>query len=171
MIRGKAVEEAIRFAFSDHKDKYSVISAQDYANDYFYLRTKKYSSNKVNYYAKPINALVQKGINAFTFMGANEILNVNSFNIGFKKNNLFVFPDFKLQTVKLDQKIYKNVCIELKIINKREFSCLERHKKQCYNYIKKTRKPVILLYLVYYQDKDKSYNYESFPKFYVISKK
>ena len=40
MIRGKSVEEAIRFAFFNHKDKFSIKAAQNYANDLYYLRTK-----------------------------------------------------------------------------------------------------------------------------------
>ena len=46
MIRGKSVEEAIRFAFFNHKDKFS-IKAQNYANDLYYLRTKFFAKKSL----------------------------------------------------------------------------------------------------------------------------
>ena len=57
MIRGKAVEEAIRFAFFDHRDKLSVPAAQNYANDLYYLRTKHFPHKVIKSNAKPINIL------------------------------------------------------------------------------------------------------------------
>ena len=68
MIRGKAIEEAIRFSYAFHRDQFSIPAAQNYANDLYYLRTKNLPSFVVKNNALPINTLVRTGIKAFTFL-------------------------------------------------------------------------------------------------------
>ena len=58
MIRGKAIEEAIRFSYAFHRDQFSIPAAQNYANDMYYLRTKKLPPTVVKNNALPINNLV-----------------------------------------------------------------------------------------------------------------
>jgi hypothetical protein len=170
MIRGKSIEEAIRFSFSCHRDRMSVQAAQEYANDLYYLRTKSFSPKIVKTNAFPINILVKTGINAFAFLKIKNLSNNNSYKLNYFNKNKYVYPDFKTPKLQIDGKNINNCCIELKISNKRIKNSLKKHIKQCLNYSIKSRKPVLLLYLVYYRTKSKYIIYRSFPKFFLIKK-
>ena len=82
MIRGKAIEEAIRFSYAFHRDQFS-IQSQNYANDIYYLRTKKLPTTIVKNNALPINSLVRTGIKAFTFLKVKKLKDITSYK--FKK--------------------------------------------------------------------------------------
>ena len=116
MIRGKAVEEAIRFSFASHRDKMSIPAAQNYANDIYYLRTKKFPPTIVKNIALPINTLVRAGINAFAFLKVKTLKNINSYKL---KKSKYVYPDFNAEKIELDGKKYNNCCIELKVSGKK----------------------------------------------------
>ena len=75
MIRGKAVEEAIRLACAMGIRAFSVTRAQEIASNQYYAETETYPKHAVKSYARPINALVREGIRAFYFM--KEICLVN----------------------------------------------------------------------------------------------
>ena len=171
MIRGKSIEEAIRFSFSDHRDRMSVRAAQEYANDLYYLRTKSFPSKIVKTNALPINILVKTGINVFAFLKIRSLLNNNSYKLNYFNKNKYVYPDFKTPKLQIDGESINNCCIELKISNKRIKNSLKKHIKQCLNYSIKSRKPVLLLYIIYHRTKFKHVIYEAFPKIFLINKK
>ena len=81
MIRGKAIEEAIRFAFAIHRNHMSIPAAQNYANDIYYLRTKNLPTTVIKNNAKPINSLVRAGIKAFTFLKIKNLKNNDPYKI------------------------------------------------------------------------------------------
>ena len=171
MIRGKSVEEAIRFTFFDHKDKLSIPAAQNYANDLYYLRTKHFPQSVVKFNAKPINILVKTGINAFVRMGIKGFKNINSFKLHNSRNTKFVFPDFIPQKIQIDRNKLLNCCLELKISNKKNYKVVKKHVEQCLRYATKSRKPVILLYLFFARNPGKWGQYSAFPKFFIISER
>lgn len=168
MIRGKAVEEAIRFSFSFHRDKMSIPAAQNYANDIYYLRTKKLPSSVIKKNALPINSLVRAGIKAFHYLRVKTLKNVNSYKL---KNLKHVYPDFNASEVNLDGKKHLNCCIELKVSGENIEKSKRKHVKQCVNYSIKSRKPVVLVYLIFLKKNCKFINYTSKPIFFLINKK
>ena len=171
MIRGKAVEEAIRFAFLKHKDKLSVAAAQSYANDLYYLRTKYFPPSIVKSNAQPINSLVRTGINTFLKLGVRSFKNLYSFQLGKIEQPKFVFPDFVPKQMSLNNKKFNNCCLELKISNKRNYKVVKRHVEQCLKYSTKSRKPVILVYLFYEKKPKKLGIYNAFGKIFIVSEK
>jgi len=168
MIRGKAIEEAIRFAFFDHKEKLSISAAQNYANDLYYLRTKHFPDNIVKFNAKPINALVRSGVKVFVKLGIKGFKDINSFKIRGLKNKNFIFPDFVPYKIKIDRNKFSNCCLELKVSNKKNYKAVKKHIKQCARYATKSSKPVILLYLFFSKKPGKWGKYVVSPKFFII---
>lgn len=168
MIRGKAIEEAIRFTYAFHRDKFSIPAAQNYANDIYYLRTKNLPSTIVINNAQPINSLVRSGINAFSYLKIKSLKNINSYKIRKTKH---VYPDFNAKKIKLDRKIYDNCCIELKVSGENIIKSKIKHIKQCVNYSIKSRKPVVLIYLIFKKTNCKFRKYSSKPLFFLINKK
>ena len=168
MIRGKAVEEAIRFSFAFHRDKMSVPAAQNYANDIYYLRTNNLPSTVVKNNAQPINSLVRAGINAFTYLKVKKLKDVNSYKI---KKTKYVYPDFNAEKIKLDGKKYNNCCIELKVSGDNIIESKSKHINQCVNYSIKSRKPVVLIYLIFKKTNGKFKRVCSKPLFFLINKK
>ena len=168
MIRGKSVEEAIRFSFMAHKDRLSIPAAQNYANDLYYLRTKGFSPSVVKFNAKPINTLVKAGINLFTRMGIKCFKNLQSYEFVDKNGSFYVFPDFVPKKLTIEKKSIKNCCLELKISSSKKQKISKKHILQCYRYSTKSRKPVILLYLFFSKKLKKKGIYEVFPKFFII---
>ena len=168
MIRGKAIEEAIRFTYAFHRDKFSIPAAQNYANDIYYLRTKNLPSTIVKNNAQPINSLVRSGINAFSYLKIKSLKNINSYKIRKTKH---VYPDFNAKKIKLDRKIYDNCCIELKVSGENIIKSKIKHIKQCVNYSTKSRKPVVLIYLIFKKTNCKFRKYSSKPLFFLINKK
>ena len=168
MIRGKAVEEAIRFSFASHRDKMSIPAAQNYANDIYYLRTKNLPPTIVKNNAQPINSLVRTGINAFTYLNVKALKNINSYKLRKFKH---VYPDFNAEKIKLDGKNYNYCCIELKVSGENIKESRNKHVKQCINYSIKSRKPVVLIYLIFNSINSKFRKYSSKPIFFLINKK
>jgi len=169
MIRGKSIEEAIRFSFMNHKEKLSIPAAQNYANDLYYLRTKYMPSNLVKFNANPINILVKTGINLFCKMEVKKFETVDSFKFNSKKKSIYIFPDFFSKSAKIDNKKIKNCCIELKISSNKQKKVNNKHVLQCHRYSTKSRKPVILMYL-FFNKKPKSRGiYLVSPKIFIIS--
>ena len=168
MIRGKSVEEAIRFAFFNHKDKFSIKAAQNYANDLYYLRTKFFAKKIVKDNAKPINSLVRVGVNTFFKLGVKNLKNVDSFKIKNKQSAYFIFPDFVSNICDVNNKKIKNCCVELKVSNKKNRKISRKHVLQCYNYSTQSRKPVVLIYLFFGKKPIKSGIYEVNPKIFII---
>ena len=168
MIRGKAIEEAIRFTYALHRDKFSIPAAQNYANDIYYLRTKKLPTTIVKNNALPINSLVRTGIKAFTFLKVKKLMDITSYKF---KQFRHVYPDFNANKVEVDGKNYKNCCIELKVSEKNIKESLSKHVRQCINYSIKSRKPVILIYLIFEKKKQKFNKYLSKAKFFLINRK
>ena len=169
MIRGKSIEEAIRFSFMNHKEKLSIPAAQNYANDLYYLRTKHIPSNIVKLNARPINILVKTGINLFFKMGIREFKNVDSFKSNIKNKTIYIFPDFFSKSVKIDKKKFKNCCIELKISSNKHKRISKKHVLQCLRYSSKSRKPVILTYLFFSKNVKNIDTFSVFPKIFIIS--
>ena len=168
MIRGKAVEEAIRFTYAFHRDKFSIPAAQNYANDIYYLRTKKLPATIVKKNALPINTLVRTGIKAFTFLKVKKLKDIPSYKL---KKFRHVYPDFNANKIEVDGKNYINSCIELKVSEKNIDESSNKHVKQCVNYSIKSRKPVILIYLIFEKKRQKFNKYCSKAKFFLINQK
>ena len=169
MIRGKSVEEAIRFSFMDHKDKLSIPAAQNYANDLYYLRTRHMPSSVVKFNAKPINILVKTGVNLFCKMGIKSFKNVESYKFNKKYKSIYIFPDFVPKKLTIENKKIINCCLELKISSNKNKRISKKHVLQCYRYSTKSRRPVILMYLFFSKKTDKIGVYQVFPKFFIIS--
>ena len=68
-------------------------------------------------------------------------------------------------------KKYKNCCIELKVSEKNIKESSNKHVRQCINYSIKSRKPVILIYLIFKKKKQKFNKYFSKAKFFLINQK
>ena len=168
MIRGKAIEEAIRFSYAFHRDQFSIPAAQNYANDLYYLRTKKLPPTVVKNNALPINTLVRTGIKAFTFLKVKKLKDISSYKL---KKVKHVYPDFNANKIQVDGKNYKNCCIELKVSEKNIKESLNKHVRQCINYSIKSRKPVILIYLIFEKKKQKFNKYLSKAKFFLVNQK
>ena len=171
MIRGKSVEEAIRFAFFNHKDKFSIKAAQNYANDLYYLRTKFFAKKIIKDNAKPINALVRVGVNTFFKLGVKSLKNVDSFKIKNKQSEYFIFPDFVSNICDLNNEKIKNCCLELKVSHRQTKKISRKHILQCYKYSTQSRKPVILVYLFFEKKPTKPGIYDVNPKIYKILNK
>ena len=168
MIRGKAIEEAIRFAFALHRNHMSIPAAQNYANDIYYLRTKNLPTNVIKNNAKPINSLVRAGIKAFTFLNIKTLKDNDPYKISKSK---YIFPDFKAKKIKLDGQNYENCCVELKVSSENIEESKNKHIRQCINYSIKSRKPVILIYLIFKKNNGNSIFFSSKPLFFLIKKK
>ena len=169
MIRGKSIEEAIRFSFMSHKEKLSIPAAQNYANDLYYLRTKHMPSNIVKLTADPINILVKTGINLFYKMGIKKFENLESYKFNKRKKSIYIFPDFFSKSVKIDNKKFNNCCIELKKSSNKYKRISKKHFFQCFRYSSKSRKPVILTYLFFNKKPKSKCIYLVFPKIFIIS--
>ena len=168
MIRGKAIEEAIRFSYAFHRDQFSIPAAQNYANDLYYLRTKNLPSLVVKNNALPINTLVRTGIKAFTFLKVKKLKDTRSYKL---KKLKYVYPDFNTNRIEVDGRNYKNCCIELKVSEKNIKKSSNKHVKQCINYSIKSRKPVMLIYLIFEKKRQKFNKYWSKAKFFLINQK
>ena len=171
MIRGKSIEEAIRFSFLDHKEKFSVPASQNYANDLYYLRTKHLSPSVVKFNAKPINAIVKAGINLFSKMGIKSLKKIESYYFNKNNNNIYIFPDFVPHKLFIENRKLRNSCLELKVSGDRKRRISKKHVYQCSRYSTKSRKPVILLYLFFSKKPKKNGIYDVFPRIYIISNK
>jgi len=169
MIRGKSVEEAIRFSFMAHKEKLSIPAAQNYANDLYYLRTRHLLASVVKFNARPINILVKTGINIFTKMGIKSFKNTESYELNNNNRSFYIFPDFVPKKLVIEKKKINNCCLELKISSDKKQRISKKHILQCYRYSTKSRKPVILLYLFFLKKPKKIGIYEVSPKFFIIS--
>ena len=169
MIRGKAVEEAIRFSFMDHKDKLSIPAAQNYANDLYYLRTKYLLPSVVKFNARPINILVKTGINIFTKMGIKNFKNTASYELNNGNRSFYIFPDFVPKKLVIEKKKINNCCLELKISSNKKQRISRKHIVQCYKYSTQSRKPVILLYLFFFKKLKKIGIYKVCPKIFIIN--
>ena len=146
----------------------SIPAAQNYANDIYYLRTKKFPPTIVKNNALPINTLVRAGINAFAFLKVKTLKNINSYKL---KKSKYVYPDFNAEKIELDGEKYNNCCIELKVSGEKITESLKGHVKQCVNYSIKSRKPVVLIYLIFEKNDNKFVKYSSKPRFFLISQK
>ena len=166
MIRGKAIEEAIRFSYAFHRDQFSIPAAQNYANDFYYLRTKKLPVTIVKKNALPINTLVRTGIKAFTFLKVKKLKDIPSYKL---KKFYHVYPDFNANKIEIDGKNYRNCCIELKVSEKKINVSSNKHVEQCVNYSIKSGKPVILIYLIFEKKRQRFNNYSSKAKFFLIN--
>ena len=170
MIRGKAVEETIRFYY-ENLGKMSLTQAQNFANDLYHLKTVGLPSKIINLNAKPINAIVKAGVTAFKDLNIKKVINFKSYKLFKKKKNRTVFPDFKIDKMSLKKKSFKSSCVELKVVKKLSFNLINKHAKQCYNYSINGRKPVILLYIIYEESSGKHAVYKAKYKIYVVSKR
>ena len=171
MIRGKVIEEALRF-YLENKDKnLSINSIENYANDLYYLKTKDLPGKIVKLNAKPINSIVRVGIKTFNSLMIRKIINLKSLKI--KKNQIktAVYPDFKVNKLNIDNEDFKNCCVELKVTNKIKNSLLKKHASQCYNYTINSRKPVILVYLVFHKIGLKHPFFQAKAVLYIVKKK
>ena len=171
MIRGKSIEEAIRFSFFNHKDKFSIKAAQDYANDLYYLRTKNLTPSVVKFNAKPINALVRSGVNLFLKIGIKNLKNVDSYSVHNKENSFFIYPDFVTNKLTINKKNITDCCVELKVSNCRRKRIVKKHSYQCFRYSTKSGKPVILVYLFFSKKHKKDGIYQVSPKLFIIFNK
>ena len=98
--------------------------------------------------ARPINAIVRKGISVLNRISAQKLVPISNFKINYNDKCVSVFPDFQISELKLGEKLYKDTCLELKVTSNFSNKIKYQHARQCVDYIKK-QKPVFLLYLIY----------------------
>ena len=163
MVRGKAIEESLRFYISN---KYKLNLRQkditDYAFDYYFLRTVKLSHSITKKHSNSIPHLVRSGIEFF-----DKIMNKHSNIINYSLNDgqVDIYPDFTLTNICYDDKKLSKCLIELKIVNAVNFKNNVRYKKQALQYACWSDLPVILLYLVIKEKKSRdSITFESYPQ-------
>ncbi len=89
MVRGKAVEEGIKFFLENLDKKNNISDAQHYANDLYYLNTSNLNRDIIKKYALPINALVRTGV--IVFCNVLRIIKLSKNNITFKKIMIYLF--------------------------------------------------------------------------------
>ncbi len=169
MIRGKCIEEGIRFAFLNKNERLSVSAAQNYANDLYYLKTKNLPARVVKFNARPINILVKTGINAFARLGIKKIKkNLGSFKIRVAKKRKYIYPDFKSSYIRINDENFKDCCLELKVSGKLNRKYEKKHILQCAKYSTKSRKPVILFYLFHFKKAGKFNQFSAISKVFMI---
>ena len=116
MIRGKAIEESLRFYLENRiKINFSLSDIQEYALDYYYLRTVNLSHQTVKKFSISIKSLVRAGL-----VGFNKIITANSNLLNdnlIKVNGINKYPDFSMTNVLIDNKLLPNCFIELKIVS------------------------------------------------------
>ena len=163
MIRGKAIEESLRFYISN---KYKFILRQkdiiDYAFDYYYLRTVNLSNSITKKNSNAIPHLVRSGIQFF-----DKVMNKHSniINYSLSDGQVDTYPDFTLTNIIYGDKKFSKCLIELKIVNALNFKNNARYKKQAFKYACLSEIPVILLYLVIREKKSRnSITFESYPQ-------
>ena len=165
MIRGKCVEEALRFSIINND--LSIKDIQNYANDMFYLETIKYPSTIIKTLAAPINSIIRTGIITLQDLQINNLLDVNGFKIKNQNKLIDVFPDFIFGNLKVNNIEYEDCCLELKVTNNFNKKLLDRHTEQCINYCLISQKPTILFYLIH-DEKNKNLPIQTKPRFYLI---
>ena len=170
MIRGKIIENTIRFYFQNIKNDFPISCAQNYANDIYYLYTRKFPAKMISSNSQPINALIRVGIKAFKALAVRKLINTKSYRITLSKKQKTIFPDFKVTKLNINNKNIKNCCLELKVANRVKPSLLKKHATQCTRYSIKSRKPVILLYLIYRKIGKKHPIFAVKPEFYIVNK-
>ena len=169
MIRGKCVEEGIRFAFLNANERLSIPAAQNYANDLYYLKTKNLPARVIKFNARPINILVKTGINAFARLGIKKIKrNLGSFKIRVANKRRYVYPDFKSSCIKINGEKFEDCCLELKVSNKMNRKYEKKHILQCAKYSTKSRKPVILFYLFHFKKAGNFNQFSAISKVFMI---
>ena len=169
MIRGKCIEEGIRFAFLNPNERLSVSAAQNYTNDLYYLKTKNLPARVVKFNARPINILVKTGINAFARLGIKKIKkNLGSFKIRVAKKRKYIYPDFKSSYIRINGENFKDCCLELKVSDKLNQKYEKKHILQCAKYSTKSRKPVILFYLFHFKKAGKFNQFSAISKVFMI---
>ena len=169
MIRGKCIEEGIRFAFLNKNERLSVSAAQNYANDLYYLKTKNLPARVVKFNARPINILVKTGINAFARLGIKKIKRkLESFKIRVAKKRKYIYPDFKSSYIRINGENFKDCCLELKVSGKLNRKYEKKHILQCAKYSTKSRKPVILFYLFHFKKAGKFNQFSAISKVFMI---
>ena len=168
MIRGKSIEEALRF-FLENRKKFqlSLKDIQEYALDYYFLRTNGLYNQIIKKHSMPIKSLVRAGVNGFS-----KIITQNSSlieNSTIDVDGINKFPDFLLSNLLVDQQLLRDCLIELKIVEKNNFHNHSRYQRQALSYAIHSNKPVLLMYLIT-ESKiiEKQKIFQSFPKFLKI---
>ena len=163
MVRGKAIEESLRFYISN-KGKLNLRQKDiiDYAFDYYYLRTINLSHSITKRHSNSIPHLVRSGIEFF-----DKVMNKQSniINYSLSDGQVDIYPDFTLTNIHYGDKKLSKCLIELKIVNAINFKNNARYKKQALQYAFWSNLPVILLYLVIKEKKSRNSTiYESYPQ-------
>ena len=170
MHLGKTVEEALRYALENNVQNISVQTIQDYANDLYFISTNKLSKKIVEEKARPINALVRKGIRVLNRISAQKLIPISDFKITYNDKLISVFPDFQISELKLGQKLYKDTCLELKVTSNFSNKIKYQHARQCVDYVK-NQKPVFLLYLIYKDNQITNPIFDIETKLFLINRK
>lgn len=163
MIRGKAIEESLRF-YLLNKNNINLKQKDiiDYAYDYFYLRTEKLSKIVIKKHSQSIPHLVKSGISFF-----DNVTTKNSYLLDYSLNNgeIDIYPDFTLTNVVVNEKKLIRCLVELKIVNSDNFKSDNKYKKQAFQYAYWSKLPVLLLYLIFEEKKSrKSIEFRSYPQ-------
>ena len=169
MIRGKAVEESLRFYLENrNKIKLSIQDIRDYALDYYFLRTKELSSQISKKHSLPIFSLVKSGLN-----GINCLLTKNSKlieNTSINSHESKIFPDFLISNIFIDDFKLDLCYLELKVVDKKNFSTNRKYQLQALNYAINSKTAVLLMYIVFNKKSVDKYNqftsYSQFTKFF-----
>tara|TARA_B100001093_G_scaffold369089_1_gene354038 strand:+ start:3871 stop:4383 length:513 start_codon:yes stop_codon:yes gene_type:complete len=163
MIRGKAIEESLRFYLSN-KNNINLKQKDiiDYAFDYFYLRTFKLSKSIIKKHSLSIPHLIKSGISFF-----DNVTTKKSYLLDYSLNNgkIDIYPDFTITNIEYDGKKINRCLFELKIVNSDNFKTDHKYKKQALQYAYWSKLPVLLLYLVFEEKKSRnSIEFKSFPQ-------
>lgn len=163
MIRGKAIEEALRF-YIKNKETLNLRQKDiiDYAFDYYFLRTSKLSNQIAKKNSNSIPQLVRSGVYFFdNILSKNSILLNSSLSDG----KIDIYPDFALTNIKFNDQLIKKCLIELKIVSESNFKVDSRYKRQALKYAYWSNLPVLLAYLVIKEKKSlNTVIFESYPR-------
>lgn len=162
MIRGKAIEESLRFYLVNrNKIKLSFKDIQDYAFDYYFLRTRELSNQISKKHSLPINSLVRAGLNGINCIITKYSILINDVSIDSQGSS--IFPDFLISNISIDGSKLNKCYIELKVVDQKNFNTHYKYQFQALNYAIKSKTPVLLMYLFF--NKKNGYKYEQFTSY------
>ncbi|MFL2885649.1 MAG: hypothetical protein ACJZ48_01735 [Candidatus Pelagibacterales bacterium] len=146
MLRGKAVEEGVRYAVTNGLYAVKTNDAQNYGLNYFHENKRDIPNRFYHRYEKQIPSMIRICIK--TLISIQYSKNIKPRKMNDLRTENFVYPDFQTDSVIIDKKKIKRPIIELKTGEFIDHARVLRDSKQAIKYTTKRKRTCILLYLI-----------------------
>lgn len=168
MLRGKAVEEGVRYAVTNGLYSVKTIDAQKYGLNYFHVNKRNIPNRFYKRYEKQIPSMIRICIK--TLISIKYGKNIKPKKMHNLITQKFAFPDFQTESVIIDEKKITRPIIELKTGEFINQTRILRDSKQALKYTTKRKGTCILLYLIANKPKTRHDLYSANSHLFRVSK-